>query len=82
MRFSLKRLLLAIALIAVGLGSIGYAYREMLDDEASRSFANLAAALLGGALVGAGLSCPFTQMVAGSALGIWLMSILSMTIDL
>jgi hypothetical protein len=54
-RFSIKRLLLATTLIAVGMGLVWFAYHDTPDTEWAGVFAFLA----GIALIAAGLAAPF-----------------------
>jgi hypothetical protein len=63
-RFTIKRLLAAVALIAVGCGMLG-AIRYV-----SAPFISLAIWIAAGAVIGAGILTPFHRMRLGIATGI------------
>ena len=69
-QFSLKRLLVSMTLLAIGLASWGWCYRQTLNPSPFVAALHVTwLYLAGGALTGAGVGCLIGKTLAGALLG-------------
>jgi hypothetical protein len=77
LRFSFKRMLASLTLLAVGFGTTAIAYHQLVERSTRMGDAiGFSLLLLGGTLVGAGAFCPFSRTARGALTGFVLCLIL------